>query len=198
MRLRSVRFYVVGLAFVLMLSAGCSHPSTPQTTVVAVPCPIEGVGSADAPWREVRAAGFTFCVPGNWRSSGRVSDSVDAKRWIGDGGSVSWDLGRPATTGAQGTMTATTQIVGPGSGITPTTTPPPLPAIHTCVPSASTSHTVGELVVVVTQTNCDGTRTTTAWSTSPAFFVQARAYSERVAAIDLAVMRTIQPASPAR
>ncbi|MGH7662705.1 MAG: hypothetical protein ACRENI_00155 [Gemmatimonadaceae bacterium] len=45
-------------------------------------------------WQEVRATGFTFCVPANWRPvGGSPAGDHDATTWRGDGGSISWRVG---------------------------------------------------------------------------------------------------------
>src|ERR1700730_3600167 len=85
------------------LCVACTH-SVPSTVPVAfTPCPISGVAPVDSSWRQVRAAGFTFCVPGSWRANRQASDSLDARLWRGKEGSVTWHLGRPDSVGASAT-----------------------------------------------------------------------------------------------
>jgi TonB family protein len=55
---------------------------------------------------------------------------------------------------------------------------------------------VGSVVLFVTQVACQGSWTTTAWSTAPAIYVQGAARSEEVAQVQLAVLETIRFASP--
>jgi len=52
--------------------ASCAAPSTP----------------AGKPWQLVAEAGFTFCVPSDWR--------LDGHMWRGGGGSITWGIGTPA------------------------------------------------------------------------------------------------------
>ena len=75
------------VALVAVVPAVCGGLSS-QTAPVG-PCAIPGVGTPDSLWRQVRASGFTFCVPGDWRPSGRARDSLDAQRWNGKIGRAS-------------------------------------------------------------------------------------------------------------
>ena len=70
---------LLGMLFALCVV--CGHLSS-QTTPVKLPsCTIPGVGTPDSVWRQVRAAGFSFCVPASWQPRGHAHDSLDATRW---------------------------------------------------------------------------------------------------------------------
>ena len=57
------------------------------------PCTVTLPGADLSGWKEVRATGFTFCVPANWRPSGRARGGVDAGTWRGGSGSITWGVG---------------------------------------------------------------------------------------------------------
>ncbi len=59
----------------------------------------------------------------------------------------------------------------------------------------NTPFTTDDVVVIVTQTACRGTWTTTAWSTTPAVYVQGAAESADAAKLLNAIMVTIRFAS---
>jgi len=84
---------LVALTLVAAISAACGHPAQ-LVPLAQAPCLVAGVGTADAPWRQVRGAGFTFCVPGDWTPSGSVRHGLDANQWNGSGSSLTWDTGR--------------------------------------------------------------------------------------------------------
>jgi len=112
------------VAVVCLPGGGLQSQSTPAAPP---PCPIPGVGSPDSLWRQVRASGFTFCVPVSWKPGGHGRDSVDANQWKGDGTSVTWGVGRPRSGLVRVTTTdARTPIVGRGSGVVGPPPPPPL------------------------------------------------------------------------
>src|SRR5690242_14378846 len=121
------------------LLAACGRPSSPALPLALVPCAVAGVGAPDSVWHEVRAAGFTFCVPPAWEPSGDSRDPIEAKRWHRDGSSVTWDLGRPHSFIAPDVVfTATGQIVRG-------TNPRPLPATPSqpCSPPTHTPLVAG-------------------------------------------------------
>ena len=180
------------------LCLACAHPGTSTTPVALTRCPIAGAGPIDSSWHQVRASGFTFCVPGGWRPSRPASDSLDARAWSGKEGSLVWGLGRPDSVGARG-RTATIRVpivrggmVGPGNA-------PSSPRVSTpCLEPTTTTYTVDSVIVVVTQTACHGTWMTTAWSTTPAVYVQGEADSPKQAQLLNAIMVTIHFSSPER
>jgi hypothetical protein len=198
-----LRTLAVLSALCLALGAGCRQ-SAPSTLPVAfTPCPVKGPGPVDSSWRRVRASGFTFCVPGSWRPSGPASDSLDAKAWRGDEGSLTWDLGRPESTTPR-TKTAEVEapvVAGRGRNL-PRAMPaaPTMPMVGTAPCSAptrtNTPFMVDSVVVVATQTACGGTWMMTGWSTTPAIYVQGETHSPEEAKVLNAIVLTIRFASP--
>lgn len=178
------------LMLISALGVGCTHPTTTPTLVAAQPCGVSGVGSTDAPWRQVRASGFTFCVPTSWRPSSPGKDSLDASVWSGGRGSVTWGLGRPASMIAADVKYTISGSIVTGAGATPP--PRPLPPTSPCSQEARTPYLIGSVVVVVTQIECQGIWTITAWSTTPAMYVQGEARSAREAELLKSVMQTIR------
>ncbi len=181
----------------LALCVACTR-SVPSTLPVAfTACPISDVGPVDSSWRQVRASGFTFCIPGSWRPNRPGSDSLDAKAWRGKEGSVTWGLGRPESTRPVATaMVVTGTIVTGGMNPPPPNPAPPMTRSKPCAPSTNTPYTVDSVLVVVTQNACRGTWTTTAWSTAPAIYVQGQTHSPNDAKLLNAIMVTIRLASP--
>jgi len=159
-----------------------------------------GVGLVDSSWRQVRASGFTFCVPASWRPSGRATDSVDAPLWHGKEGSVTWHLGRPASTRAmEQRADVTVAVVTTGTPV-PAPSFPAAPSASTadaesCAPPGNTPYVVDSVTVVVTQTACRGTWMTTAWSTTPAMYIQGQTHAVEHTKVLNAIMVTIRFAS---
>jgi hypothetical protein len=156
-------------------------------------------------WHQVRASGFTFCVPASWKPSGHAHDSVDANLWTGEGGAVNWDLGRPATPhrGVRGEYMITGSIVTVTRSNDPVHLPPtqtlaPGKPIRLCSPRTNTPFLVDGMSLMLTQIECQGTWTTTAWSTTPAIYVQGEAHSVKGAKLLGRVIQTIRFTSPPR
>lgn len=74
----------------LPFAAACAGPPLLPAPTGAARCTVPGVGTAEAPWRRVRATGFTFCVPPHWRPDGPGTRGADALTWTGDNGSITW------------------------------------------------------------------------------------------------------------
>ncbi len=68
------------LTLVPGLYAGCAGQSSQTVPMALVPCAVPGIGTPDSVWHQVRASGFTFCVPPGWQPSGHCHDSIDANR----------------------------------------------------------------------------------------------------------------------
>src|SRR5437667_5174470 len=100
------------LPYLALVAVGAASGGLSSQTAPVAPCAIPGVGTPDSVWHQVRASGFTFCVPPAWEPSGHSHDSIDAQRWHGYGGSVTWDLGRPRSfLGPDVVLTVTGTIV---------------------------------------------------------------------------------------
>jgi len=193
--------YLHGFPVLLSSSCiACAH-AVPSTIPVALThCPIAGVGPVDSSWHQVRASGFTFCVPGAWRPSRAALDSLDPRAWSGKEGSIVWGVGQPDSLGVQARRAAHISVpivrsgtvgpVGPGTVSSSGRVPAP------CLEPTTTPYTFDSVVVVVTQTACHGTWMTTAWSTTPAVYVQGQAHSPEKAQLLNAIMVTIRFTSP--
>ena len=187
------------LILLCSLCLACAHPVTSTTPVALTRCPIAGVGPVDSSWHQVRASGFTFCVPGAWRPSRPASDSLDPRAWSGKEGSLVWGLGRPDSVGAHARRAAEISVsIVPGGTVGPGTVPSSGRLSARCLEPTTTPYTVDSVVVVVTQTACHGTWMTTAWSSTPAMYVQGEAHSPEQAQLLNAIVVTIRFSSPAR
>jgi hypothetical protein len=188
------------LSFALMVA--CTH-SPPSTAPLAIaPCRVAAVGPVDSSWRQVRASGFTFCIPSTWRASGPASDTLDPKGWAGPEGSVTWGLGRPPSIYPPGpTAEATMSVVRVPAGTIPNPVPAgtlPNPSVspgtvkRLCPDPITTPISIDSVEVVVTSTACRGLWKTTAWSTTPSMYVQGEAHSAERAKLLNAIIVTIR------
>jgi hypothetical protein len=194
------------LTLVASLGGACGGRPSQVAPVSLVPCAVPGVGSADSAWHQVRASGFTFCVPASWQASGRAHDSSDAQGWNGDEGSLTWGLGRPpARMTAPRVITGSVVVIGaPGANRLPlpaNPTPLPMPQDplrQRCSLPSNIPIVVDSVSLVITQVQCQDTWTTSAWSTAPGIYVQGEAHSVKGANVLLTVMQTIRFRSPPR
>jgi hypothetical protein len=193
-----MRTTLASFTLVPALCAGCGGQSAQTVPVALVPCAVPGIGAPDAVWHQVRASGFTFCVPPAWRPLGHASDSIDAKRWHGDGSSVTWDLGRPTASTVM--MSVTTEIVGvPSAGRIPPPGPPRALLPQACVQQTTTTPlNLDGVSLLVTQVQCPPTWTTIAWSTAPPIYVKGEAHSGKGAEVLLLIIQTLRFTSRAR
>ncbi len=179
------------LGMLFALCVVCGHLSSQATPVKLPSCTIPGVGTPDSVWRQVRAAGFSFCVPASWQPRGHAHDSLDATRWNAARGSyVTWGRGRPLDEGS--TRRSITGRIGrltPGSNPRPTPSPEPPP--EACSRS-TTPVTVEGGILLINQVHCDNTWTITAFSTAPTIYLKGEAHSQDEAERLLLVMQTVQ------
>lgn len=195
--------YAAGGAILSLLLAGCGHPAAPPSPppLARTPCPVTGVLSVDSSWRQVRGAGFTFCVPGSWRPASPGDSATDAKAWGGTVASVAWNEGRPPTLidPHQVFTTSTTVVTVPQGQLPPTPVPAPLPAgtsDRPCAAPVSESFLVGTVAMVLTQVDCQGNWTVTAWSTAPAVYVQGVGHGPTADATLVSMVATIRFTAP--
>ena len=182
------------------LCAVCGRLSSQASPLTVPACTIPGVGTPDSAWRQVRAAGFSFCVPASWQASGRAHKTIDATRWNAGGGSyVRWGRGGPPDeprVSARADITGT--IATPG--FAPVSPPPvqghPVPRPEGC-PRSNTPVTVEGGSLLITQVRCHNTWTIIAFSTAPPIHLKGEAHSQNEAERLLLVMQTVQfpPAS---
>jgi len=90
--------FSVCVAVCLAACAGrTGAPDSTASVVAAPPCTVP-TPNTDSLWREVRAVGFTFCVPVSWRSQGTApSAAVDPRTWRAESGTMTWGTGLPPT-----------------------------------------------------------------------------------------------------
>jgi len=167
------------LPYLALVAVGAASGGLSSQTAPVAPCAIPGVGTPDSVWHQVRASGFTFCVPPAWRPAGGPHDSIDAKQWHGGKGSLTWDLGHPRSfTGRDVVLKITGRIV---RGM-PGTNPSPIPEdSHLCSPLKTTTLTQDGVTLFITELECQRQWTITAWSRTPAIYVQGEGFSDRVA-----------------
>jgi hypothetical protein len=177
------------LTLLFTLCAACGGKATQVTPLALVPCDIPGVGSPDTLWRQVRASGFTVCVPASWRSSEQGRDSADPQHWSGDGASLTWGLGRPPSLEGQDVRVTGRVVAGRN--------PRPAPVTISACLRRTTPLAVDGGSLLVTEVNCDGRRTTTAMSTTPEVYVQCEAFTTKGADLVHRVVQTIRfPSNP--
>jgi len=194
-----MRHALASITLVPALCAACAAQSSQTVPVALVPCAVPGIGTPDSVWHQVRASGFTFCVPPAWRPTGHAHDSIDAKRWQGDGSSVTWDLGRPPTLQPDVVMSGTVTVVGSPGSLVPRPSPRRPPPPQSCSPQRSTTPlNVDGVSLLVTQVQCPPTWATTAWSTTPPVYVQGEAHRAKDAEVLLLIVQTLRFASRAR
>jgi hypothetical protein len=191
--LRAKALTILGIAIATVGTVGCGGHSSEAAPVALLPCAITGVGTPDSVWHRVRASGFTFCVPPDWRPNGHPHDSIDAKQWLGDGGSLTWDVGSPRSFIGRDVVLKVSGSVVRG------TNPRPIPQESSvCSPRKNTPLAPDGGSLLVTEVECQRQWTITAWSARPQIYVQGEAYSERVAELLRRVMEAIRFTSSAR
>ena len=179
-------------AMLFALCGVCGHLSSQAMPVPVPACMIPGLGTPDSVWRQVRAAGFSFCVPASWQPSGHAHDTLDATRWNAAGGSyVTWGRGRPRDEGRTGYgITGKIGRRTPGYS-NPNPTPSPEPPPEACSQS-TTPVTVEGGILLINQVHCHNTWTITAFSTAPAIYLKGEAHNQNEAERLALVMQTVQ------
>lgn len=192
--------FVVWIAVCL---AGCaSQPRVADSAASATagfPACTAPPSPTDMLWREIRAAGFTFCVPASWRSQGPAAGpALDPRTWraptIPDepsSASITWGTG--ATPTRFGTRTET--VVSRGGGELPqrsTTAVPQLPDVRY-------TELLGGRTAEVSEWISDGPvhHTEARWH-GPAVYLRGETRSEMLAQLLLAIHHTVRftPAPP--
>lgn len=180
------------LLTLIPLCAACGGRTAPATPVALAPCAVPGLGSGDSAWRQVRASGFTFCVPASWQPTGRGHDSVDARRWNGTGASVTWDLGQPPPVMARRDTTVTAPVARGMRGRSPSPSPSPPVGFEQPCRRRTEPIPVEGMSWLVTHIQCPRLWSLTAMSTAPAVYVQGDALTAEEADVLLRVMQTIR------
>lgn len=175
-----------------VLLLACGGNTSQPTPVVLKPCTVAGVGSPDSAWHQVRADGFTFCVPPSWQPSGRGKGATDPKRWLGSQSWVTWGTGRPPADMRRVDIYGTVVVVGSS---TPPPPPPRSPAsdgMADCAAPTTTPVNVDGVSLLVQQRQCGVKWTTNAWSTAPPMYIQAEANTTAAAKQLMTMVATIR------
>ena len=171
---------------------GCaSRTNVPDTAAAidAAPPPCTASPSpSDTLWREVRAAGFTFCVPSSWRAHGTAGGAaVDPRTWRSPSASITWGTGVPPTR-----VEKKTEVVVMRAG--------ELPPQHTARPPDVRHYTelLGGRTAEVSEWHFSELHHTEARWRDPAVYLQGETRSAMMAQLLLAIHRTVRftPASP--
>jgi hypothetical protein len=191
------------VAWIALGLAGCaSQPRVGDSvglSTAGFPACTAPPSATDTLWREVRAAGFTFCVPASWRSDGPAAGAeLDPRTWRTStipgepsSASITWGTGVPPTLFETRTQT----VVSGGGGELPqrsTTVVPAGPGLrHTEVlggRTAEVSEWIAEGPVHYSEAR---------WH-DPAVYLRGETRSEMWAHTLLAIHRTVRftPAPP--
>ena len=190
-----MRRYAIPVGLMCAVVGACGRAASPPTPVAVVPCALAGIGTADLPWREVRASGFTFCVPVSWRPKGRGRPGLDAVVWTNSSSAaLRWGRGQPPPLAlGSGMVQGTIVSVVPAPGGIPqlpspsyTVVPPP------CSPAATQAEDIGGRTFAVTQVQCQGAYILTAVCLQPALYLRAAAEDQSDAAVELAIVQTVR------
>jgi hypothetical protein len=181
--------FLVGVAVILVACAGrTSAPDSTPSVAAAPPCTAP-VTTNDTPWREVRAAGFTFCVPVSWRPQGAApSAALDAHTWRSTLGSITWGTGAPPTRRVLATETV---VVRAGD---------PLPQPTALADTRRYSELIDGRRAEITEMHFQDLHHTEASWRDPAVYLQGETRSGTTAQILLTIHGTVRftpgPASP--
>ncbi len=159
------------------LPLACGRNEPPPVVPVASACTDRSVGSAERPWRVVQAPTFTFCVPPHWQPADGRSYAA-ATTWAVDRDTLGWYYARA--------------LVPRGEVIIRLTEPDGHVRDCSAVPQLWTE-TVGGAAAELSHAWCGPGRHLTAavWRT-PVLYFDGKAYGGRVAAEQLAVIRTVR------
>ena len=179
---------LVGFLGLAACAGRTAAPASPTSATAAPPCTVP-TPTTDAPWREVRAAGFTFCVPVSWRSQGTAPNAaVDPRTWRSASGGITWGTG-PAPTRER--IATTTVIVREGD---PPPQSMPRPDIR------NYTELLGGRTAEVTEIHSANLHHTEARWRDPAVYLQGETGNFATAQLLLAIHRTVRfthaPSSP--
>jgi hypothetical protein len=178
----SVTIYLAACASRTDVADGIASPTAVLPACAAPPSP------ADTLWREVRAAGFTFCVPASWRPHGTPGGSaLDPHTWRSSSASITWGTGVPPTR-----LQRKTEIVAMRPG--------ELPPQHTARSPDVRHYTelLGGRTADVSEWHFAELHHTEARWRDPVVYLQGETRSAMMAQLLLAIHRTVRftPAPP--
>ncbi len=157
----------------LLIQACASGPRfwSPEHRLSPLSCAAPG-DSVSAPWQLVKATGFTFCVPSDWRPSGE-------HLWLAVHDSIIWGTGQ-----------APPQMV-PGIVLDAPVAQSHVLGVPVCRSQAYVG-TIDRNHVGMSDTECPDTHYTYAQFSAPAVFLLGRAKTARAASLELAIYRTVR------
>ena len=165
------------------LAACAGRTGTPDNTAsvaAAPPCTVP-TPTTDSLWREVRAAGFTFCVPLSWRSQGSApSAAVDPHTWRSASGSMTWGTGSPPS---RRVIATTTVVVREGE---------PLPQSMPPADIRNYTELLGGRTAEVTELHADNIHHTEARWRDPDVYLQGETRNSATAQLLLTIHRTVR------
>lgn len=182
MRTSRCMLYVAAV-LALACASGASSPEGPATARVAPrPCTVSPPGT-DSAWQEVRAEGFTFCVPGSWRPQGGGRQNADARKWRTASGSVTWGTGAPPS---REVIVTETVVVRAGE----------LPRPTARADTRRDREMIGGRLAEVREMHFRDLHHTEAVWREPAIYLQGEATSVHVAQLLLVIHRTVRFTTP--
>lgn len=162
------------ISLLLLLAAfAVAAPDTGSAQAAqAVPCTVPvASASPEEPWQQISAQGFTFCVPGSWRASGRNT-------FRGDGGRLRWGTGEHRSTEVR---TVTVNV--PAGSL-----PPTPPGRYNRF-----SEVIGGSVAELWDNELEGTFYTGAqWRTPVPIYLQGESTNPRARERQLEIYRTVR------
>lgn len=82
-----------GILLVMVCVPGLASAQSPPADSPRA-CAVQSAGIELSSWQEVRAEGFTFCLPQEWRAQGGRRSGSDPKNWRSGRNSLSWGRGQ--------------------------------------------------------------------------------------------------------
>jgi hypothetical protein len=173
----------IGLLVSSAALAACAAGPRLEPVTAATACRVEGVGSGTSPWRQVRGAGFTYCVPPDWQPEGKPTATVDPTSWSGLGGRITWGFG-PAPV-----IEGSVVVAMPVNEVNSLQPPCPQPW--------RADEAIGGRSARLSDFECLGTHNTTALFYQPTMYFQGTARNAATAQVELAVFRSVRFAARA-
>jgi hypothetical protein len=171
-------------------AAAVSAPGQDAHSPEVEDCNVEVVVAGDTPWRLVRAKGFTFCVPPDWKPSGKRSRAgVDPSLWRGEGGTMKWGAGKWLET----QFTVTMMPVSSGGGPRPSTNEyPPPPTASSAEIRRLSEITGGEVDQMLSGRRNNKYHTAVNWSAPARVYLVGEASTRAVTDMYLEIYRTVR------
>jgi hypothetical protein len=170
--------HILATVVIALGVAACAAGPRLEPVTASTACNVPGIGSSQSPWRRVRGASFTYCVPSDWRPDSRGSATIDPNNWSGHGGSIGWGFGRaPVVEGNVVTVVRQQDLA---------TLPPPCPQPWTA------DESVDGRSVRLSHFECQGTHHTAAVFNQPMMYFQGAARDAGTAQVELTIFRSLR------